>query len=220
MSHVRSWMACGTLVLLLLAPGVARAQVSVGVSGGLSLSTLVGDDVDDDAVDRRTGFVVGGFASKALSERVALTSGLYYAQKGFEDSEVGSDFTFKLDYLEVPVLLQLGLLGNETTALSVFAGPSLAFEVGCEIEGSGGGASATVDCDASILGEDAIETSSVSVNAIVGAGVRFMTSETMFLLVNGGLNRGLTSIDDSGEDADAKNSSWFFQAGLGWILGG
>jgi hypothetical protein len=206
-------------LLVTLIPSKVEAQVAVGLSGGAAFSKITSDDIDDDSFDRRTGLVLGGFASFPLSEMVGLTTGLYYLQRGAEDAEAGSDIQLKLDYLTVPVLLQVDFAPEAATSFSVFAGPALAFEVGCEIEGSGGGASASVDCDASALGGEGIETKSVSLDGVVGAGVRFSTSETMFLFGNGGLSFGLTSIDDS-EDGDAKNQSWFVQAGIGWIVGG
>lgn len=209
----RAVAALGTILLTLaLVPLPARAQVAIGASGGLSLSTLTGDDIGEDEAERRTGLLVGGFASVPLSEMISLTTGLYYVQKGAEDLD---DVTLELDYLEVPLLLQVELFQNEQTAFSVFAGPAIAFEIGCEV-GSG---SMSVDCDSDVLEDVGVETQSLTVDAIVGAGVRVMTSETMFLLANAGLDLGLTSIDDSELDADVKNSSWFLQAGLGWIVG-
>lgn len=206
-------------LLVTLIPSKVEAQVAVGISGGAAFSTLTGDDIDDDMFDRRTGLILGGFASFPLSDMVGLTTGLYYLQRGAEDAETGSDLQLKLDYLTVPVLLQVGFAQEETTSFSLFAGPGFGFEVGCELEGSGGGASASVDCDAAALGDEGIETKSFTVDGVVGAGVRFATSETMFFLVNGGLSFGLTSVDDS-DDGDAKNQSWFVQAGVGWVVGG
>lgn len=204
----------------LLLPQPARAQVAVGFSGGLSIAELTGDDVDDDNLDSRTGFLVGGWASFPLSDILSLTSGLYYVQKGAEDAEQGVDVTLKLDYLEVPVLLQVGVFESERTAFSLFAGPAIAFEIGCKIEGSGGGVDASVDCEDAGLEDIEIETKSVTFDAIFGAGIRVMTSETMFLLGNAGLDLGLSSIDDSVDEGDVKNSNWFFQVGAGWIVGG
>jgi hypothetical protein len=205
------------LLLAFLAPSTASAQVSVGISGGLSLATVTGDDVEDDDVDSRTGILVGGFASFPLSDIISFTSGLYYVQKGAKSNEFGGDATFKFDYLEVPLLLQVGLFDSGKAAVSVFAGPAVAFEIGCKAEASDGTDSESIDCDSDPLN---FETKSLTFDAIFGAGVRIMTSETMFFLANGGLDMGLTSIDDSADEDDVKNSSWFLQAGFGWILGG
>lgn len=200
-----------TLLAFVALPVTARSQITLGVSGGGSFANVYGDDVDDDSTDSRTGFLAGGFVSFPIADIVSLTSGLYYAQKGFTDVD---DATFKLDYVEIPVLLQVGVSESETAAFSLFAGPSLSFETKCERED----ADVIADCDADALGDDAIETESTTFGAIFGAGARFMTSESMFFLVNGGLDLGLTSVA-SGDD-DMKNTSWFAQAGLGWVVGG
>ena len=210
------------LLAFLALPTTAESQVAIGVSGGLSLANFSGDDVDDDEFDSRTGLLAGGFINVPISEILSVTSGLYYVQKGASDAEAGEDGTFKVDYVEVPVLLQVGVGQTESAAFSVFAGPRLGFETKCQVEGADDGVTAAVDCDSPALADALgfeLETKGVTFGAIFGAGVRVMTSETMFFVANGGLDLGLQSFVDI-EDVDIKNNAWFLQAGVGWIVGG
>lgn len=202
------------LFALLLLPTKAWAQTMVGVQGGLSIASLVGDDVDDDEFDSRTGLLGGAFVAIPVAERIGFSTGLYYAQKGATDAQSGADFEIRANYLEIPVILQVALAGNRTTGFSAFAGPSISFEMSCEIEGSEGGVSVTADCE-----DFDVETKSTLFGAIVGVGVRHALSGGMALVANGGLDFGLTSVDDSADEEDVKTRMWFAQIGVGWTLG-
>lgn len=199
------------LVLSLAAVPAAEAQM-VTVQGGATFATFEGDDAEIEGIDpgTRTGFNFGASLGFPISEIMYLTPGLYYVQKGAEYEAGGVESSIDLTYLEVPVLLQVMLTGaDRPLGLSVFAGPSLAFEIGCDItlEDFSG------DCD------DEIETKSLDIGALFGAGVSFPVSERVALLVNGGMDLGLTSIDDSAGDNDIKNSAFFLNVGLGFPLG-
>lgn len=208
-----AWVTPLLAMSLAVAPA-AEAQTMVTVQGGATFATFEGDDADIDGVDpgTRTGFNFGASLGLPISEIIYLTPGLYYVQKGAEYEEAGLESAIELTYLEVPILLQVMLTGpDRPLGLSVFAGPSLAFEIGCDIsfeELSG-------DCD----DEGEIETKSLDIGALFGAGVSFPVGERVALLVNGGMDLGLTSIDDSAADNDVKNSTFFLNVGLGFPLG-
>lgn len=201
------------LVLSLAVAPAAEAQTMVTVQGGATFATFEGDDADINGVDpgTRTGFNFGASLGLPIGEIMYLTPGLYYVQKGAEYETAGFESSVDLTYLEVPILLQVMLTGpDRPLGLSVFAGPALAFEIGCDIsfeEFSG-------DCD-----DGEIETKSLDIGALFGAGVSFPVGERVALVVNGGLDLGLTSIDDSAADNDIKNSTFFLDVGLGFPLG-
>lgn len=92
----------------------------VGVKGGLSLSNLYVDNIDDD--EMLTGLNIGLFAKFPLSEKFALQTEAYYTNKGAKltyDNIVATGTTkFKLDYIEVPLLA----VYNITENLNVQAG--------------------------------------------------------------------------------------------------
>jgi len=59
----------------------------------------------------------------------------------------------------------------------------------------------------------------VDIGALFGAGLSFPVRERVSILVNGGLDLGLASIDDSPADADIKNFAWLLNAGVAFGVG-
>jgi len=213
------WATLLAAVLLTL-PMAATAQVAVGVSAGPTFATVTGDDIDDDAIDSRTGFFVGGSLGIPLTSMLSFGTGAYYVQKGAEDNSPGEEVSVELDYIEIPAVLQVQVTGpDRPVGISLMAGPSFGFNVGCNVSGSAGGVTVDADCEAV---EDFFEAKSFEFGLLFGAGVSFPTSETMSFFVDGGLDLGLTSIADSEseDDPDIKNEVWFFGAGVSWIVGG
>lgn len=206
----KAMWATPLLVLSLAAVPAAEAQM-VTVQGGATFATFEGDDVED--VDSRTGFNFGASIGFPIGEIIYLTPGLYYVQKGAQFTDNGIEQSVDLTYLEIPILLQVMLTGaDRPLGLSAFAGPSLGFEIGCDLSAEGIG---SVDCD----DDDFFERKSLDIGALFGAGVSFPVSERVALVVNGGMDLGLTSIDDSTADLDIKNSTFFLNVGLGFPLG-
>jgi hypothetical protein len=64
------------------------------------------------------------------------------------------------------------------------------------------------------------ERKKVDFGAIFGAGAFFPVSDRLDVVVNGGLDLGLRSLDDSEDEDDVKNSVWFLTAGVRFPLGG
>lgn len=86
----------------------------MGVKGGLSLSNLYVDNIDDD--EMLTGFNIGLFAKFPLAEKFALQTEAYYTNKGakltYDDSFGSGSTKFKLDYIEVPLLAVYNITQN------------------------------------------------------------------------------------------------------------
>jgi hypothetical protein len=200
--------ACGgvlalTLAFLTVAP--AHAQTTLGVRGGFSGASIdvdgAGDLFDD---SNRTGFVGGVFLDWGGSNLFGFQVGAQYTQKGAE-IDVGNvieDLT--LDYFEIPAVVKLGIpLG--ALKPSVFAGASLGFNTGCDLDGG--------DCD---------DATSTEWAGIFGADVAFYLGG-LSLWVDGRYHYGLSEVSDISAGAqfdELKNRAWAFQAGLGFPLGG
>jgi Outer membrane protein beta-barrel domain len=77
-----------------------------GIKGGLNVSNLYVDDVDDE--NARFGFNVGLYAQLFSSEVFAIQPELLYSTKGtrttYDNGVFAGDVKFNLNYLEVPVL--------------------------------------------------------------------------------------------------------------------
>jgi len=201
------------LLALLLLPSGARAQATLSIDGGVSFASLQGDDVPNQ-FGTRTGFVAGARLGIPVGDIFSVAPGLYYAQKGADiETSVGTG-ALRLDYIEVPVLgVFMVTAPQRPMGVSLFFGPSFAFEVSCEREGTIAGVTATADCD------DDSDRRKFDLGAIFGAGLSFPLTDRVALGVNGGLNIGLRSLDGSASSDDVKNQAYFLMAGLSFPLG-
>jgi hypothetical protein len=86
-----------------------------GLEGGFNLSGFSGSTAGE-VVASRLGFVGGAFVSLPLGSSLAVQPELLYAQKGGKIN--GNDY--QLDYVEIPVLLNITVLGP----LGLLAGPA------------------------------------------------------------------------------------------------
>lgn len=140
---------CAVMIATALtATTVASAQslppVRLGVMGGASFATLGGEDVDD--ADTRTGFSGGASLTIPLRGRLSLEVNALYSQKGAKGSDASESLIFKLDYLELPVLLRYDFTGERVRPFAS-AGVSFAYRTSCKARGSTEGFTAEFDCD-------------------------------------------------------------------------
>src|SRR5262249_27109254 len=152
-----------------------------------------GDDVP--GVDSRTGFQLGLFGSFPLGKFVALQPSVAYSQQGTKlDAGGGLTLNFKLNYIEAPVLLRFRApLQTTSSSRPVFElGPAVAFEASCNVEGSNGTQSASLNCDDPQL---QLQRKKATFSAHFGAGIEF---DRFF--VGARYQLGLSSIDDTGGD--------------------
>ena len=98
-----------------------------GVKGGVNFSNFYKSDVDDNNV--LTSFNLGLFAKMPISENIAIQPEISYTGKGseltYDRLGVKGTAQFKLDYIEVPVLLVV----NVTKNFNIHAGPYAAYMV-------------------------------------------------------------------------------------------
>ena len=231
----RALIAAIVGLMLYLAAGPAAAQVTweVGFKGGVDLGKLTGDtgfsasftdgfntlDFDGDISDFRTGFAGGGFATARISDAFGIRFEVLYAQKGgkgsvnmtFNGTPAGTaDITFKLDYVEIPVLAVGSFPAGNSARMNVFGGPSIAFKTGAKVKTEFQGQSDEQDAG------DTTETTDFGFAA--GAGVAIAASPTMSLVIDGRYTFGLSKVFKSGEDL--KNGGLALMAGLSFPLGG
>ena len=150
----------------------ATAQSSqFGLAAGASMATFTGDLADD--AKNYTSFLFGAFAQLNMGG-VTIEPGAYYTGKGakFEDQDLSG--TFKLSYLQVPVLLKAGFPMGSTSRFYLGAGPAIGFKIGCKIKAEAGGVSATTDCED--LEDDegnGVKAKSTEFSGIAVAGIEF-----------------------------------------------
>jgi hypothetical protein len=136
-----------------------------------------------------------------------------YAQKGGKGSDEGVDVTFKLDYIEVPLLLKYTFGAVDAGARPhLYLGPAIAFKMSCKFAGESEGVGLDFDCeDFSDFGE----IKSTDFGGIVGAGVNIRD-----FLLGVRYELGFTKIAESVDTGteDIKNSTISFYLGYAFRL--
>lgn len=170
---------------------------TIGFKLGASFANWnVEDDGQDVGTNQGTlsSFMGGGFIRFGLG-RLGLQPELLVVTRGTEIEGAGDDdMAFKVDYVEVPVLLVLPLTMNTGFAPYVFGGPSFAFEIGCRTETNIGDTEVDEeDCDSP--GADLFERKKTDIGVTAGAGLEFPLGPGA-LLIEGRYNWGLSNLAD------------------------
>ena len=187
-------------------------QAVVGIYGGVNFADLGGSDVSN--TEMHTGLNLGASVQFALGENFGVFLGGTYSEKGADVSEQDVDGTIELSYFEIPVLFRYAIPSSSSVAFHLYGGGALAFETGCEISGTDGSVSVSVDCD-----EVGLDTKSTDFGLVGGAGVDIGVSERVDLVIDLFYTLGLTSVDDSPEESDVKNRAITIRAGVAIPLG-
>lgn len=179
-----------------------QAQTTIGVRGGVSVSSAELDIDETFDKSNRTGFVGGVFLDFGGSGLFGFQVGAQYSQKGAELDLEGVKEDLSLNYLEIPAVMKLGLpLG--VLKPSLLGGVALGFNTGCD--GPDG------DC--------ADEVTSTDFAGIFGADVVFDLGGPS-LWADARYYFGLSDISDAADIDELKNRAWMLQAGIGFPLGG
>lgn len=136
---ILSALCCVTFTVTNAQNDNASSSSSFGVKGGVNFSNLYTEDVDDNNV--LTSFNVGLFATMQITNFLAIQPELLYSRKGaelvYDNAFANGTAKFKLNYIEVPVLVKI----NVTKNLNIHAGPYFAYLIDADIknESSNGG---------------------------------------------------------------------------------
>lgn len=107
------------------------SNAEFGIKAGANFSNMYTEDVDDNNV--LTSFNAGLFVSLPITDFIAIQPEFLYSRKGseltYDNALVTGKAKFKLNYLEVPVLLKVNLTPN----LNVQAGPYFGYLIDANI---------------------------------------------------------------------------------------
>jgi len=197
--------------LLFMTNGVAQMQI--GPKAGLNIANLGGDDADElvgESLDSKTGLNLGIFFMYQFSNMFAIQPEAYYSMKGATYKEGGGELTITLDYIEVPLLLKLIIpVEGSNIRPSIFAGPAIGFNTTSKLKVEFDDESEEVD-----MKDD---TKSTDFSLVFGGGLGFMVGnnelgfDIRYIL-------GLSSIDDSSDEIDLKNTAFSFNVYFGFSL--
>jgi len=187
------------LFLVCLFSTMSFAQMQAGLKAGVNISNLSGDDAG--SPDSKTGFAFGGFFMYQFSPMFAIQPEAYYTMKGatdkmdFEGTTV--DLTYTLDYIEIPVLFKFLIpIQGSGVKPAIFAGPFLGINTTAKVKAEFNGQSQE---------DDITDTKSTEFGLQFGGGIGFPVGKGE-LGVDIRYILGLSTIDDSADEADVKNN--------------
>lgn len=151
----------------------SQAQLTVGLKGGLNFATA---DVDGASVDSKTGYHIGAYAVIKAGP-IGIQPEAYFSVQNLS-SNAGD---YDISYIQVPVLLRLGIL----KVLYLNAGPQFGFNTKAEAGG--------VDFKDQIKGMDTSIALGAGLDLPMGLGAQLRWVKS------------LASISEDG-DTDWKNS--------------
>ena len=176
------------LTLIAGASAPLQAQRFGIIAGGTFSNIRTSDDISS---SNRTGTIFGATLQLPVSSTFTIQPELLFLNKGAKFTQstkaVGGG-SFRLDYLEVPLLLRYDF-SRGVVAPHIYAGPSVGFNVGCGIEyrGTTGSAGANTDC-----GEDNFKPKTLDYGLTVGGGLDFNLGG---LALTGGARYGIGLAD-------------------------
>jgi hypothetical protein len=193
---------------LLFTAGVSTASAQVGLAPSVSWGVLVGANFakasDIDGLDSRTGFVGGLSADFHIASHLGIEIDGLYSQQGAKGDIEGTDVTFHLDYVQVPVLLRYHFPTHTAVRPFIVLGPQVGFRTKCKFTAG----SESASCE-DFFSENA---KSVDVSGTVGAGLGFKLGKEE-LSVQGRYNAGFSKIFDV-DGSESKNRVFSVMAGL------
>ncbi|MBT8271523.1 MAG: PorT family protein [Flavobacteriaceae bacterium] len=182
------------LILVALLFGFySNAQgVQLGVKAGVNFATINGDDAVDPEPDGRTSLNIGAVAIIPISDTFSVQPEAFFSGQGATADIEGVEATWKLNYINIPVLANVRLADG----FSLQAGPQLGINVGDDIEVEDVEVSAEID-------------KSIDFGAAFGAQYQLENG----LLIQARYALGLIDLYD---DEDLKNG--VFSISLGYLF--
>lgn len=168
---------------------------------GLHMSTARTSVSESIAVDPATGMGGGVSLDIPLSDNAGFRTGVFYARKGvsFGEEMIRRDLHqgpmpagggMRLDYVELPLLLRLGVPLGNTVGAYVLLGATVGVKAGCSVNIEVGGSSNSADCGATD------DFRPLDAGATGGAGVAIRLSEGLSVTLDALYNAGLVDFSD------------------------
>ncbi len=192
-----------TISCLALLPTAASAQDRAGLTLGATASGVTGDFVTA-AGDDKWGFYGGLFGETQVGDVLALSLGVNYTQKGGRgwtgtgllQAEL---FDLRVNYIELPFLVELLLPLGGTWDLMAYGGFAAAFNVTCNVSLGGG---SEQSCKDTSLGSGQTEW-----GLPVGGGLFYTLGNGEMVVFEARYTWGL---NDAVANANIRNRTWHF----------
>lgn len=186
------------LFLAVVAMMVSAATFAQNEVGQLTIQPKVGVNIanitDADDADPRIGLAAGAEFEYGLTDNIGLSAGVLYSMQGVKTTIIDDDCTWKLDFLNVPILANFYVAKGFAVKLGVQPGFKLSSKA--KFKGSGGSKEVEV--------EDGVK----SVDLSIPVGLSYQYQNIVF---DARYNWGVTKIIDG---VDSKHS--VFQITVGY----
>jgi hypothetical protein len=133
-------LLCALTLFLSASFGMLHAQdnnvnTEFGVKGGFNMSNLYNNNADDENI--LYGFNAGVYATLPISDFIAIQPEILFTTKGaeleYDNAFVSGTGKFKLNYIEVPLLVRV----NVTKNFNIHAGGYASYLVSSKVSGDG-----------------------------------------------------------------------------------
>lgn len=185
------------LFLAVVAMMISAATFAQNEVGQLTIQPKVGVNIanitDADDADPRIGLAAGAEFEYGLTDNIGLSAGVLYSMQGVKTTIIDDDCTWKLDFLNVPILANFYVAKGFAVKLGVQPG----FKLSSKAKFKGSGGSKEVDVDG---------FKSVDLSIPVGLSYQYQN-----IVFDARYNWGVTKIVD---DVDSKHS--VFQITVGY----
>ncbi|KPK75019.1 MAG: hypothetical protein AMS25_18750 [Gemmatimonas sp. SM23_52] len=211
------------LLTIAVTDSALTQQVSLGVRGGFNGTKVTYEGgIEELNTNWESNFHVGGLARLDLHDLFAVQLEALYTRKGSGsvwrmDPAEGK---VTLTYLEIPVLAVLKVPTGSGARLTphLFAGPTVAFELDCHLNGSWFGSPIDADCDDPDVD---VQRKTTDIGLLFGGGLAIAAGPGAILL-DAMYDLGLRNLNDSSDDPNltVKNNTFMVSAGYSIVVGG
>lgn len=186
-------------------PTLAQATLKIGFQGGFNFTTPETTPISV-STSTHLGLLLGAISEIRLSETGSLQIGLSYIQKRVALNSLPS--TWKVDYLEIPILLKASLLSAAVKPYFL-CGPALGIGLQRKLEVTLANEVHEFDI------EDSVEPNDFVI--YVGGGAEYQVNATLDIFADARYAMGMMNVNKSG-NGSWKNSGFQFVLGTKFAL--
>jgi hypothetical protein len=192
--------------------------LQIGVEGGTATTTLTGTGAQ--SVRSRTSDYFGALlVVQNEHSPLGFETGIALIQKGAVNAMSGGRISLETNYVEVPLLLRVGLPPARLPIVPTFVvGASIGFRDGCRIAFVTASSSGANDCNSRAQGGAAFQLKAVDLGMTAGVGVDIPLGSKAVLAPTVRFTRGLSNISNAASAPDVINSAVQLGVGLRWRL--
>jgi hypothetical protein len=200
------------------------AAAQFGFRGGFNLSKFVGGDATDEA---KTKLNLGASIPLFHIGPVSIVPEIYYAQRG-GDRQLNTTVngvsnplaSFSMNYIEVPLLLRVGIPLAGPLSLYVGGGPSYAWQLKCDVSFVGVAGGEDQDCKETQFSSARTALNSADKGIVGNAGVNLSVGPLGVVNLDFRVVRGLDRIVEDASGPAVKTQAMSLMLGYSFLGGG